>query len=68
MSMTFHITSSTAPVTDTFHYPCWDCGQAIEVVAGQQQPHECATYDTDSERICAAYWAGYDQAWKGQGQ
>jgi hypothetical protein len=55
---------STAFVTDTFHRPCWDCGQAIEVVGGVQQPHECATYDTDSQRICAAYWAGHDRARK----
>lgn len=48
--------------TDTFHHPCWTCGQAVEVVTGEQQPHDCRTYDTDSERICAAYWAGYDRA------
>lgn len=61
-----NITTSNASITDTFHRPCWKCGQAVEVVHGQEQLHHCRTYETDQERICAAYWAGYDRARKAQ--
>lgn len=49
-------------ISSTFHFPCHYCGQAVEVVDAVRQPHECRTYETDAERICAAYWAGYERA------
>ena len=52
----------TAEYWTTFHVPCHTCGQPVEIIDTVEQPHTCRTYETDAERICAAYWAGFDRA------
>ncbi len=49
-------------VSDTFHHPCLVCGSTVEVIGGQEQPHDCQRADTDRELVAHAYWSGFDRA------
>lgn len=49
-------------VSSTFFRPCLDCGGTVEVQQGAEQPHQCATAETERERIAHAFWSGHDRA------
>lgn len=54
--MEYHDDTGTTIAWDTFTHPCIDCGDPIEVVDGQSNPHNCPMPEHLRGRIAQA-WA-----------